>query len=190
MLLRLGRIENIPSELLAQVETVRNLLQNAEHENENKHEHTAMVSQHTGGCGRPFLIIPFETLDRLLEMEFSVPSIACMLGVSVRTVRNRMTEYGLSVRDYYSVLTDHELDEQVLNIVHSFPNTGYKQMLGHLKSQGLRISIMRVRESMRRVDPTGVLDRSLRLHVIHKRKYTVLCPGALWHIDGHHKLIR
>ena len=46
----------------------------------------------------------------------------------------------------------------------------------------------RVRESLRRVDPSGVQGRIRR--VLHRRTYQVDCPNGLWHLDGYHKLIR
>ena len=45
-----------------------------------------------------------------------------------------------------------------------------------------------MRESISRVDPNGVQMRCRR--VLHRRKYAVSYPNALWHIDGYHKLIR
>ena len=45
-----------------------------------------------------------------------------------------------------------------------------------------------VRNSMKRVDLEGVLQRSLNLSIIH-RKY-MSGTNALWHMDGNHKLIR
>ena len=41
---------------------------------------------------------------------------------------------------------------------------------------------------MYRVDPLGVEQRSR--HILHRRKYHVPGPNSVWHIDGHHKLIR
>ena len=41
---------------------------------------------------------------------------------------------------------------------------------------------------MIRVDPINVSMR--RMRVIHRRTYNVPGPNALWHIDGHHSLIR
>ena len=32
--------------------------------------------------------------------------------------------------------------------------------------------------------------RRLRLRVLRRRQYSVPGPNSLWHIDGHHKLIR
>lgn len=45
-----------------------------------------------------------------------------------------------------------------------------------------------MRESIYRVDPNGVQMQCRR--VLHRRKYAVSYPNALWHIDGYHKLIR
>lgn len=41
---------------------------------------------------------------------------------------------------------------------------------------------------MIRVDPINVCMR--RMRVIQRRSYSVPGPNALWHIDGHHSLIR
>ena len=41
---------------------------------------------------------------------------------------------------------------------------------------------------MKRIDPIGVAHRWARS--IHRRRYRVSCPNALWHIDGYHALIR
>lgn len=61
-------------------------------------------------------------------------------------------------------------------------------MIGFLRHSGLRIQRHRIIDSLRRVDPVG---RALqeRLHIV-RRIYQVARPNALWHIDGHHKLIK
>ena len=41
---------------------------------------------------------------------------------------------------------------------------------------------------MIRVDAVGMEQRFRR--TLHRRKYSVCMPNSLWHIDGHHKLIR
>ncbi|KAJ7692816.1 hypothetical protein B0H14DRAFT_2305800, partial [Mycena olivaceomarginata] len=51
----------------------------------------------------------------------------------------------------------------------------------------LRVQKRRVYSSVHRVDGIG---RALRQRRVVKRgDYKVLRPHALWHIDGHHKLI-
>ena len=53
---------------------------------------------------------------------------------------------------------------------------------------GLRVLRCRVRNSLQAVDPRGVRSRFRR--ALHRRVYSVPMPNSLWHIDGHHKLIR
>ena len=143
---------------------------------------------HNGSSGRPRFNIPRNQLACLLEKRFTIPQIGEILGVSVRTVRRRMTEYNLSVSAFYSELTDDQLDVIVGEIQAQFPTCGNRQMQGHLLARGIRVQQHRIREAQRRVDPTGSLMR--RLRTIHRRSYHVNGPLALWHIDGNHKLIR
>lgn len=57
-----------------------------------------------------------------------------------------------------------------------------------LHCQGILVQRERIRESLRRVDPMGC---QLRKRIaLHRREYQVKSPNALWHLDGHHKLIR
>jgi len=61
-------------------------------------------------------------------------------------------------------------------------------MMGVLQSEGIQITRQRLRDSIQRVDAFGVVNR--RINIIPRRRYKVAGPNALWHIDGHHKLIR
>ncbi|KAJ7195167.1 hypothetical protein B0H12DRAFT_998489, partial [Mycena haematopus] len=45
----------------------------------------------------------------------------------------------------------------------------------------------RVYSSIRRVDGLG--QRLRQRHIIKRKNYKVLRPHAVWHVDGHHKLI-
>ena len=148
----------------------------------------AIPVSYQGCVGRPSYDIPYEQLQYLIESKFSVPMIADMLGVSVRTVRRRMDEYGLAIRDQYSALNDLELDELIQSYQTQFPMFGNRQMQGLLLSNGYRIQQSRIRESQRRIDPSGAIIR--RLNVLNRREYRVPAPLSLYHIDGHHKLIR
>ena len=141
-----------------------------------------------GTVGRPQYLIPQDVLGSLLETGFSVPQIASILSVSIRTARRRMTKYGLTIRAMYSILSQQELDTVVCSIQQEFPLCGKRQMMGHLRAQGIRVQQNRIRESQRRIDPGGCIMR--RLSTIHRRTYRVNGPLSLWHIDGNHKLIR
>ena len=144
----------------------------------------------TGTCGRPRYLVPQEQLEFLVERCFNVPQMSALLGVSSRTIERRLSEFGIRLRQTYSCLSDVELDLVVQNILSDFPNTGYKRMTGLLLARGIRIQQSRIRSSMRRVNPEGCALRSLQLNTLHRRRYQVYGPLALWHIDGNHKLIR
>ena len=60
--------------------------------------------------------------------------------------------------------------------------------MGELTRRGLVIQHARVRASMIRTDPEGTVRRWM--DAIQKILQCLYGPNALWHIDGHHKLIR
>ena len=138
--------------------------------------------------GRPRLSISQLQLSNLLEQEFTQVEIAKILGCSTKTVHRRLTQFGLSQLTQYAPISDKELDALVEKFVSAFPTAGLKTLAGHLSSLGYRIQRARVRESLYRVDPLGIEQRSRRL--LHRRKYKVPGPNSLWHIDGNHKLVR
>ena len=142
----------------------------------------------TGRRGRPRLDISREQLEYLLHLGFSCPQVALVMGVSLSTVRRRMSEYGLSITALYSTISDEELDMLIMQIKESFPNSGYRLMQAHLCREGHRVTQSRVRDAMWRVDPEGSTLRWAQ--AIQRRKYSVTGPLALWHLDGNHKLIR
>ena len=81
----------------------------------------------------------------------------------------------------YSDISEHELDEIVEGIMREFPKIGYLRMTGLLQSGGCRIQQNRVRESMRRFNPDGVLLRapSYELFAEDGIKSAVLLPCGI-----------
>lgn len=144
----------------------------------------------SGVPGRPSYVISREHLLFFLDHRFTIPEFVVLLGVPPSTVKRRLRQYGLSVSASYAVMADEDLDQIVSAIVSDFPNCGYKRMTGFLLARGLRVQQERIRESMRRVDPEGVLLRALQLNTVNRRQYSVYSPLALWHIDTNHKLTR
>ena len=138
--------------------------------------------------GRPQIYIPEDQLVLLLDHHFKLTDIAHMLMVSPRTVRRRVIQYGLENVATFSDISDSDLDKLTSDFHHDNPNSGLRSLEGYLRSRRIHIQRERVRESLRRVDPRGMEER-FRL-VLHRRKYNVPMPNSLWHIDGHHKLIR
>ena len=109
---------------------------------------------HTGAVGRPRYDIPDHSLELLLEKRFTVPQMSSLFGVSMSTIRRRMTILGLFVRSYYPTMPETELDAIVMDIQHQYPMCGNRQMQGHLLLRGYRIQQSRIRESQRRIDPS------------------------------------
>ncbi|XP_046902336.1 uncharacterized protein LOC124485073 [Hypomesus transpacificus] len=141
-------------------------------------------------AGRPLYPLPITTIESYLLLGLTAVDIARLFGVSERTIRRRMAHNGLRVSDLNTKMDDPQLDAMVTEILQHHPNTGYKMMIGYLNSRGIKIQKQRVQESMRRIDPEGVVVRTLMLQTVRRRRYSVSAPNSLWHIDGNHKLIR
>ena len=111
--------------------------------------------------GRPRYNISQQQLEHLLNLNFDCPTIASMFGVSLRTIRRRMTEYHLSVKSRYSTMDNDELDGVVKEMKEQFPNSGYRIMDGLLRQQSIRIQQSRIREAI-----CSVLIQMERLSVL------------------------
>jgi hypothetical protein len=108
------------------------------------------------------------------------------MNIHRNTLRYYLKVYGVDSK--FTQLSDGDLDLLVKMFRNFNPGTGLSYLIGFLRSHGLHIQRERVRSSVRRVDPVG--------HTLHRRtdiqhrEYHVPHPNALWHMDGHHKLIR
>ena len=151
-------------------------------------QHLADESHRHHVRGRPEIPIAEEHLATLLEHHFTVRAIATMFNVSARTIRRRITQYGLDDDLTPSDISDSQLDAITLQFTATHPNSGQRTLDGFLRGVGLRVLRCRLRDSLLRVDPRGVQDRLRR--ALHRRRYNVCMPNSMWHIDGYHKLIR
>lgn len=142
-------------------------------------------------AGRPAFEIPKETLKLLLSYGFTLVKIAEMLGVSAKTVSRRIKEFSLREElPRYTDITNDDLDKTVSDIYREFPNCGIRRMKGFLSARGINLQWERVRSSLWRIDPEGIILRSMQLNFINRRRYFVPGSLSLWHLDGNHKLIR
>ena len=88
----------------------------------------------------------------------------------------------------YSSIGDVDLDALIRTYKIRKPDSGFRYVCGHLRSVRIRVQKRRVLGSLKRVDRIG---RFIRWRtVIRRRKYFSSRPNALWHCDGHHKLIK
>ena len=145
---------------------------------------------HPGRRGRPKFLLPVHTLQFLRELHFSWTKIACILGISRRTLFSIRQELGFEAIDpsAYSQISDHEIRLHIKEIKLQMPDAGIRMIRGILRSRGINIQIVRIRDMMYEVDPVGMSSRWAT--VVKRRVYTVKSPNALWHIDGNHKLVR
>ena len=141
---------------------------------------------HVSKHGRPKIDIGEEQLSYLIKQGFRTKEISKIFGCS-RTVERRMNEYELSLLNSMAV-SDIHLDSLVKDISTLFPVCGEKIVNGRLRSCNIRVPRQRIRDSLRRVDPSGIQQRCRG--VLQRRKYQVASPNDLWHVDGYHKLIR
>ena len=101
----------------------------------------------------------------------------------------RVNEYGLSNLQRFSIISDEGIDEIVRGYISCHGSTtGEPLMSGYFRSLGLHIQRRRIRASLNRVDPEHSALRWGAL--VARRKYFVRWPNSLWHLDGHHSLIR
>ena len=151
-----------------------------------------MAAPEEGGnkvVGRPKYEIPKDSLKELRGLGFSWSQIARMFGVSGWTLYRRIGEYDMQQMQRFTDISDDDVDAIVKDYMSRHGNTtGEPYISGYFKSIGICIQRRRVRESINRIDP---LHAALRWGVlISRRTYFVPWPNSLWHIDGHHSLIR
>ncbi|KAL0056669.1 hypothetical protein AAF712_016725 [Marasmius tenuissimus] len=129
----------------------------------------------TGKRGRPAKVIDENYLKEAMGSgrAITISKLAKTKPLSVH--RNTLRKYikGYNIESWrFSRISNRKLDE----------------IVRHLRSHhGLRVQRHQVLGSIARVDGLGVILR--RNQGIRRRKYKVSRPNALWHIDGHHKLI-
>lgn len=145
------------------------------------------MTQHTHRKGRPRKVISAAYLAHACSpyRNISIRKLSSVLGVHRHTVRNYMKLYG--IKRQWDDISDPELDTVIRKFKEQKPKVGFRYIVGFFRSHGVRIQKHRVLASIRRVDGLG---RTLRTHsTIRRRKYVSSRPNALWHCDGHHKLI-
>ena len=143
----LDTLTRIPEDLF-------NLLSSAQSVLEQKQGRASAVR--SGTPGRPAYDISKEQLEMLLKARFSVRCIAELLHVSLQTIEQRMQEYSLSVRTFYTEIADSQLDDIVRDTKRANPSCGSKMLVGYLSARGIFLPRRRVRESLSRVDPLAV----------------------------------
>lgn len=119
-----------------------------------------LPTQHTGQRGRPAYILDLELALHLHDLGNTWQDIATAIGCTRQTIYNHLNEAGLSSsRKEFTQISDEELDTLILNISQEHPFSGSTIMKGHLEAQSIHVSLKRVKQSLKRVNPEAVLLR-------------------------------
>jgi len=150
--------------------------------------HPVTNEQHLRRRGRPRKVVDEAYLREAAHpsRNISKTQLARVLGIHRSTLKKNMDKFGIHFK--YSSIEDADLDALVRAYKVKKPGTGFRYVRGYLRSVGLRIQKQRVLDTLQRVDRVGRFIR--RRAVIRRRKYSSSRPNALWHCDGHHKLIK
>jgi len=90
----------------------------------------------------------------------------------------------------FNDISNDDLDNLVREYHQENPVGGRSYIIGRLRAKhSLRIQRHRVIDSINRIDRLGQGMRQCVGKKKERRQYQVPRPNALWHIDGHHKLI-
>lgn len=141
-----------------------------------------------GKRGRPRKVPDRNYLRQALApgSHIKVTDLADSLGMHRNTLSSYLNENNIS--HGYSTISNNVLDDIVREYRRANPHAGLRYLSGHLRTLGHKVQQRRVQESVKRVDPLGQILRER--NPIRRGKYKVSRPNALWHLDGHHKLIR
>ena len=135
--------------------------------------------------GRPSIQVNVEEVEDMKKTGMTMTEITQIMGISRSTLYRKLEDSSLIG---YTDISDSELDDLAIRYKSTHPHDGERMLIGYLRSQNVHVQRWRIRQSILRVDPEGVRERSVKL--IQRRSYHVKGPNHVWHMDGNHKLIR
>lgn len=146
-------------------------------------------SGRTGKRERPRKIIDPDFLTEALDprRRVKIRQLARKLNVHPHTLRSRLREAGVDYK--FSSISNNELNKIVIEFRQQYPEAGIRYLTGYLRRHGFRLQKRRIVASLQHIDKLGHSLRKRRRTKIQHSRYKVSRPHALWHIDGHHKLI-
>ena len=131
--------------------------------------------------------IPKILIENLIDDGFSVKEMSNIERVSERTVLRRMAEYDSKIINF-SIISDDQLDFDVLALTKDYPFCSETILRELLKGTGITIQCYQFRENMHRVSEVSI--QSKRKSRLKRRVYNLKGANHLWHIDTNHKLVK
>nr|XP_022342022.1 uncharacterized protein LOC111135876 [Crassostrea virginica] len=139
------------------------------------------------GIGRPSLILNLEKVMFLMSVGFKKKDIARCFLINRTTLWRKLREMNVDLHRFTEI-DDNQLTLEIDDIRKKHPNTGISMMHGYLKAKGIIVQKRRIQDILHQIDPSSSVLRWG--FVAYRRKYSVQGPNSLWHIDGHHALVR
>lgn len=137
--------------------------------------------------GRPPFMIDMERVLYLLSLGFKIIDVAKCFLIHRTTLWRKLRAINIQARKFTEI-SDQHLVNEIREVYQNHPHCGVSMMHGHLRARGIIVPQSRVRDALRETDPaSSVLRWGL---MAQRRKYSVPGPNSLWHIDGHHALVR
>ena len=133
--------------------------------------------------GRSSIELDVDSVKCLLSLAFSKSKVAGILVISRKTLYNKIAVFP-NPDDFkkHSAITEAQLEVTVRRIKEEYPNDEEIMVADHLLKQGIRVQCAKLRESIHRIDPHGVVER--RSVAVRRREYHAKGPNEVWHIDG------
>ncbi len=157
---------------------------------QNGKETCITVSLERGNSGRPTVVVSKEYVYELLNLGLSVKCIANFVGVSRWTLQRRMNDWGFSVRDLYSDLTDDELDALVSGHSRQQPACWVPNDVGTAAGTGTSSAVAEGSCINAQSRHCRNCVKNVRVAVCGTQDILCPRPRSLMHIDTNHKLIR
>ena len=126
------------------------------------------VKQYIQGrqVGQLFLFQGKQSLKLYLSYGFSLQKIADVFGTSNKTISRRVKSYNLREEvPKYDNISNESWDRIVSAVLHNFNKCGIRRMKGFLIGWDIRVQWSRVRSSLWRTDPSGILLRTSQLNI-------------------------
>ena len=148
----------------------------------------------TGKCGQPQKNVDPKVLHEAFQTGRWIPTsvLASILGISWATLYAQKDEMGIN--SGYSDISDDDLDSLIQEYHQEHPTVGCSYIIGHLHAvHSLCLQQDHVVASLYHIDQLGQGLQAIEQLVGEKKQcmcYHVPWPNALWHINGHHKLIK
>jgi hypothetical protein len=145
-------------------------------------------------------------VTKLRRLHFNWTLIANELGTNYRSLLRWRQKTGYNDSWEYSAMDEANLDREVSKLIEGQPHRGVIDVKSRLEFKSIHVPRSRLRQSLERLDIEERINRFdnrqmysfkkiadvfiRKRTTVERRVYAAIAPHNVWHIDGHHKLIK